>query len=406
MKRTPSHFSLLLAALISASGGAWAAAASEISVFPGQHTPSDSTAPSIREALDRVDEGGTIWLAPGIYRESVSVNKSVRLAANRNDGTAWIVSGASTDHAFKISAAPIEVELSGIGLRGFSTAIDASEAMGARILLEDLILKEIKTGIRLGQDTALTVTACDFRSTVAEAIRAEGQFRMLQAYGNLFHGGDVYTSQDGHVHTSPGPAFSSNWYAGEFSADPGGSGIIESINREVSPHGANQRVIDTQVIAQFDRDADGLPDAVEITLGVSDFRRFDTDNDGLPDGLEYYARHPESTERSATTELTLDQDSDGDGYVDWYERTLGHDSLDPTDHPALGDVHPNGAVDLGDAVVSLQFLNDKLGEERPTVLPQNIDVTGRAPFSLANPLQILRFQAGVRKAFPAIPGIE
>lgn len=209
---------------------------------------------------------------------------------------------------------------------------------------------------------------------------------------NLIDGDNVVSVEDPSGYVPGAVQVASNWYASEFSIAHDG-GHIPGLAKEVGLPGEGLGIVDNMVVAQLDRDADGLYDVFELSPHFDTaFNAFDTDGDGRPDGTD------------AIDPFDINLDSDGDGYVDWYELNAGTNPADPANTPSLGDVLGNGSVGLGDAIRALQIVN---GTDMPGDL-NALNVAGNVntPLTLSNPLQILRFQAGVRAALPATGGVQ
>ena len=95
-----------------------------------------------------------------------------------------------------------------------------------------------------------------------------------------------------------------------------------------------------------DSDSDGLADAYERWVSLTDPGNPDTDGDGLPDGWEVENGLNPTDPRDGTL-----ADSDGDGLPNGDERRFGTNPLDgDTDHDGLGDRDEVGWVELGGTV--------------------------------------------------------
>lgn len=165
-------------------------------------------------------------------------------------------------------------------------------------------------------------------------------------------------------------------------------------------------IIETNIIAQFDRDNDGIPDAWEIGDPNADFRKLDTSGNGIPDGIHLLLGLPiefaGTPDPSIWNEGSLAADTTNSGYADWYEAVRDGLTGLPTN---LGDLTDSGDISLSDAVRALQLINGSVTINSVSD-PNRLNISGTHPFSLANPLQLLRFQAGVRSTLPAVPGIN
>ncbi|MCC5878197.1 MAG: hypothetical protein JJU11_18415 [Candidatus Sumerlaeia bacterium] len=200
-----------------------------------------------------------------------------------------------------------------------------------------------------------------------------------------------------------GPDANNDGYIdGDANIDIGTQTLVDGLRYYLTHGGSGLDIVETNVVATFDRDNDGLPDVVEFRLGT-DFRAVSSGPNDVPDGVMVAAGlDPLSSDIPAGWDGdSFSADTNSSGYVDWYEALMADLGMTAS----LGDLTNNGNVELGDAVRALQIVNGAL----PIYVipnPNNLNVAGSNPYSLANPLQILRFQAGVRSAFPALPGID
>lgn len=224
---------------------------------------------------------------------------------------------------------------------------------------------------------------------------------------------------------SPAPAslaFENNWhdiiYAEGVNDDNGivignqdlarlGSDIPVITGTRTHDRVGNLVFIESDIIAQFDRDLDALPDAWEIGTTI-DYTAFDTDNDGWPDGVEVAeGTNPDDNSDYPAGDFSamVNVDANANGYADWYEEAL---ATNVGIFPFLGQVTGTTSTPgLSDAVRSLQIVNGAFGDKDLYDGDINaLDVTALGPNSLGNPLQILRFQAGVRNKLPALAGID
>lgn len=163
----------------------------------------------------------------------------------------------------------------------------------------------------------------------------------------------------------------------------------------------NSGYIETSIVSRLDRDLDALPDVWE--LANENFKKFDRDNDGWPDGVEVAeGTDPDDPNDYPAGTFDVAADLDDNGIADWYEAAF---TANLGVNPFLGDVLRDGGVGLTDAVRSLQIVNGQFSDNRILAGDHNaLDVTANGPNSLSNPLQVLRFQAGVRDVLPALPG--
>lgn len=173
----------------------------------------------------------------------------------------------------------------------------------------------------------------------------------------------------------------------------------------------------------IDTDRDGLLDCTEIFLGTDPFDK-DTDNDGIEDGVEVALGTDPLDDQSPLIKtdsnndgvpdafklilgLSLtDPDTDGDGYLDFWELATGSDPLDPTSRPKIGDANNDGVSNFVDGII---ILNIFLGNLNPAnfAAQQHLDVdrSGGAPNFLDGIVQLNWF-LGNFKYLPYTPSLE
>ena len=167
--------------------------------------------------------------------------------------------------------------------------------------------------------------------------------------------------------------------------------------------GQNETIVESAIVATFDADLDAWPDAWE--LASNNFDAFDSDGDGWPDGVEAaQGTDPRDGGDFPAGVFNINADADNNGIVDWYEDSL---QTNTAIDAFVGDVLRDGGAALTDAVRALHIVNGQFPNSVQESGDYNaLDVTGLGSATLANPLQILRFQAGVRQHLPALPGIN
>jgi len=183
------ELSALYALLVSARGG-------DRMVFPlgGVRTLSEvfplreiwvEADESIQEAIDRVPEGGTVYVAVGIYRETLLVNKNVSLVAASHapnglpelgrtilEGMLWRASIEIT------SAAPIDVTITGFIIRDAHAAITAEGACS--VLVEDVSFERDDTGLFVNAGASVKATSSVFTENQAAVRVIRGGYCSLK----------------------------------------------------------------------------------------------------------------------------------------------------------------------------------------------------------------------------------
>jgi len=137
-----------------------------------------------------------------------------------------------------------------------------------------------------------------------------------------------------------------------------------------------------------DTDLDGLPDSLELLLGLNP-NHHDSDDNGTPDGQEDADRDTLGNLEELMLGTDLESvDSDGDGWDDATEIAEGLDPLDPLSGPlveisALPAGYLNGVIEVPTGNVSIatlpaSFLNGIIGSITGTAF------TASAPISFEN----------------------
>ena len=149
-------------------------------------------------------------------------------------------------------------------------------------------------------------------------------------------------------------------------ADRDGDGCSDRVDSELLP---NQGLCHTQCIElgmEEDRDADGIPDCAEVTLGY-DPTSPDSDGDGFPDELELHSGTNPLDQR------TLTQDTDRDGVIDAQEIRVGTNPIFPESdstwaygYSALTPSSPSAANTPGVSCFTFDVQNVRLVETLAT----------------------------------------
>ena len=108
-----------------------------------------------------------------------------------------------------------------------------------------------------------------------------------------------------------------------------------SPNQNSTTNAAEINILGVTPATVLDTDGDGLTDVDEIQIYYSDPERADTDDDQLDDGEEvlYWGTEWSGDIDSDGVVNLLDNDSDGDLFIDGLELTGGYDPGDPGSHP-------------------------------------------------------------------------
>ncbi|MCC5876927.1 MAG: hypothetical protein JJU11_11970 [Candidatus Sumerlaeia bacterium] len=368
-------------------------------------SPTDVYTTSLGEALLSVNPGGTVVLEGGSHvAPSIFITRSVDIVpAQPGPGSVDIITSDPDVSLVAISTAG-GVLLDSLGLRnaGVDTAIELRGLNGLSATIQNTTLGAAATAISAVGTIDLEATRNIFLGSAVADVLINDEVASLDVGSNLFMGNN-------HLHLVPGDypstshlSWGGNWYAANYDEDLNNSGYIDGLEKVVTTPSSPAAITDDNVVAQLDRSANGLADAIVLAefgdpaqLSVTSF------SGGIPGGPDIQLQLT-STEYS---DVRMD-DTNGNGVVDWYERSLGVFSTE-NPHPAtLGRVNRGSNTTLADAIRALQLINGSVPFDHGIVDLNAINVTGQGPRSLANPLQILRFQAGVRLFFPAIAGID
>lgn len=122
---------------------------------------------SIQSAIDRTPEDGTVYLAPGVYRESIVIDKSLRLASassgQGNEGMGAVVF-ADTLYGCAITIGadvPIGVSIEGMEISGNQCGIGIG-GEGAVVALSDVRFVDNEIGLLMVDGSSGLVEACIF----------------------------------------------------------------------------------------------------------------------------------------------------------------------------------------------------------------------------------------------------
>jgi hypothetical protein len=378
------------------------------------------TNPDFSGPLFLVEDGGTLNLDDVI----ISGN-SPSFSGNRN-----VLRGLNFD-------GPGSATLTNTHLRDFVDAAVETEN-GGRVFIHDSIISDSDIGVRTRPASEVVVEGSLleglnlpintrggasaafnnnwFRGNGGTTLFSTSHVTNLEMTGNLFFQ-QVAMSFNGTSKPSGTVDISGNWHSNIFAA--GADEANGFVTGSVAARNSITPVVDgvrgygsdgdglpileeTNIVAQFDRDGDGLPDVIEMAIG-SNFQSADTSGNGIPDGVHYaLGIDVNSTDVPGSwTGDSFTEDTNDSGYTDWYELALATFDLDAT----LGDVNGTGSISLADAIRALQYVNGAVSPVQ-VANPNAINVIGGNVNSLGNPLQILRYQAGVRSTFPALTGIE
>lgn len=351
---------------------------------------------TVQRGVNAVDADGIVHVLRGGYPESVSISKSVTLDGEQGAGSA-VITGAGV--GLDVAAGVASVMVNDLTIDGHTTGIKTASG-STELTLTRAAVTGNNIGVSIENGTDFVASNTFFGSNTTAHVEAAGQFARLDVQGNEFAGANVYTAAtvDGAPFLSPAPVIDNNWFADEYTPDTAdstpGNGYIDGMVKTVSAAGSDQAVSSSLIVAQLDRDVDGLSDAYELAGGVTAFNNFSSPGSGgLPDGVDSLG-------------FVITTDTDGDGYPDWFELARRSDPTDSASIPALGDVVTTGSITLSDAVRALQIINGAFPLDLASGDVNALNVTGNGPNSLSNALQILRFQAGVRQYLPAKPGLN
>ena len=150
---------------------------------------------TIQAALDAADSMTSIFIEPGVYRESLVLSRKVTIRGRGPRDQIQIV--GSDGPAFQVD---IGVQLA---LYGLSIAVDetttgvwnAIDASGGAVLIEDCSVSANEfDGLRLQAESSLIAINCDFYSTQHPAIYAQ-LAEHIEVHKSRFHIGSAATSE-------------------------------------------------------------------------------------------------------------------------------------------------------------------------------------------------------------------
>lgn len=354
---------------------------------------------TIQRGVDAVANNGLVHVEVGSYPENVSVNGKYVNILGAGDRSAVVVDSEG-GVAFMVSGSGAGMDLRNVRVVNSEVGVVFGSEATEESILSNTHFDGNNAAVLLDEGSDVTIDRSTFTNTRTALFVANGQFGQFRVrWSEIHHEQNIYFPVADF--DSPLPEFTNNWFNDEFSFDDelGGEedGFINDLTKDVLVNlvrGGFTPVLATNIIAQFDRDADGIGDAFELhPSSATDFDLWDSANSGVADGQDPLG-------------FDVNLDDDRDGFAGWYEDAISifRTDADETVIPSLGDVVSDGIVELGDALRALQVINGTLPPDSDGTDANAINVTGRDVRSLNNALQILRFQNGSRLILPAQPG--
>jgi len=139
---------------------------------------------SIQEAIDRAPAGGIVYIDPGVYREAITIDKSISLIARpMTDGASSelgsvVIDGALWGCAITVdSASPITVSIKGFEVRGNLCGISVRHEATAN--LANILFVENDTGL-LAHEGSFVAEQCTFtanRTAISLGSAGQGTLR-------------------------------------------------------------------------------------------------------------------------------------------------------------------------------------------------------------------------------------
>ena len=136
-----------------------------VELFPSREVRI-APAVSIQDAIDRVPEGGTVYLPPGVYREALRITKSLTLEVEEPDlaeafGEVVIQGAPWRSVVLVLSDDPIVVTLRNVVLADGARGL---EVFGAgSVVLEDVEFRDCGVGIAASDTASVDLTGVLFR---------------------------------------------------------------------------------------------------------------------------------------------------------------------------------------------------------------------------------------------------
>ena len=140
---------------------------------------------SIQAALDRVPDGGTVYIPAGVYREALVVNKNVNIVAASHAPNGLpelgrtILEGLLWRASIEVSSsAPIDVSVRGLIFRNSAVAIAVDGA--CNVTLFDVLVEDSDAGLYVTNAAVITAEACRFNRTEMAITLHFGAFATLR----------------------------------------------------------------------------------------------------------------------------------------------------------------------------------------------------------------------------------
>ncbi len=140
---------------------------------------------SIQAAVDRVPDGGTVYVPAGVYRETVVVSKNVSIVAASHAPNGLpelgrtILEGLLWRASIEVSSsAPIDVSVRGVVFRNSAVAVAVDGA--CNVALFDVLVEDSDAGLYAANAAIVTAEACRFNRTEMAITLHFGAFASLR----------------------------------------------------------------------------------------------------------------------------------------------------------------------------------------------------------------------------------
>lgn len=148
---------------------------------------------SIAEALQAARPGTTIVVAPGEYREMLSLKSHVRLVSEARHGAVLRLPGSAPEAA----AAIVATDVQGAAVEGFKLVGDAATPLGTAVLMtgSTVSLSQIaitgatRAAIDVGPQSRATIAASDIEDNPGAAVRVRGGGRVTLSHNTFARNG-------------------------------------------------------------------------------------------------------------------------------------------------------------------------------------------------------------------------
>lgn len=149
---------------------------------------------SIQRAVDSAKNGDTILISPGLYKESVMINKEVSIKGEKGA----IIDGGGEGNVILVTASNIALE--GLTIQNSGSGQEDSGIYikkGNRNVIQNNILKNVQNGIYLANSNDNQLLENSIKSEQSHFSKRGNGIHLFKGSGHLLKGNEIESVQDG-----------------------------------------------------------------------------------------------------------------------------------------------------------------------------------------------------------------